>query len=707
MTLSIKWAPYVFVRLTLYLMAGMLLAIHSSINLLSYQLLQYLFIGLLGVYWVLYVCIKFIWRTKRIPLVYGLFAFLIITLFGFLLTYQRTASTQANHIIHSNNDFTYYSGSITSQVQERVKNYKAELAIDKIYLKGKWKKASGKVIIFLDKQSRVPAYGSRLLIKGTPQVVAAPVNPEEFNYRKYLRYQQIYHQHMVKKSNYVIYAGSTPNPVLAWSIQLRQQADKILKNLITTQNEYAIASGLILGIRDGLDNEIKQAYASAGAMHVLAVSGAHIAIVFQFLVLLLSRLKSLKYGSWAFALIVLCILWLYAFVTGLSASVLRAVVMFTFIVIAQASRRQSNIYNTLALSAFVLLCYDPFLLMDVGFQLSYVAVLGIIYLYPKLNGLFDFNYWLANKAWAITCVSVAAMIATVPMSLFYFHQFPTYFLLSNLPVIILSSCILYVGLVTLLLSWVPYVSVGFGYVLQQLVWMLNQSVFMTESLPGALIGGISINLIQTLLLYALIVFVLLFLHYKKLAIWRIVFGTICMLVVLQCVESIRQKNQQQLAIYGINNQATLSIIRGKKHIFFATKALQKDHSSINFHLANHWWSHGITESTFIEIPPTNISNLAFQQMNGYHLLVWQGKTFVFLHQPVFLQPAFFQLLKTDYLVVQNNSIDNLELLQGQFTQLIIDSSNKTYIAKRLKEQARNLNIPCYWVMEDGAFILKD
>lgn len=150
-------------------------------------------------------------------------------------------------------------------------------------------------------------------------------------------------------------------------------------------------------------------------------------------------------------LILLLCLWSYAFITSLSPSVMRAVTMFSFIAIANVMQRQTNIYNTLAASAFLLLILEPNMVFEVGFQLSYLAVLGIVSIYPIVYPLFVFKSKWTDTLWQLNCVSIAALIATFPLGIFYFHQFPNYFLVANILVLPLIPFIIYFGLSFLLL----------------------------------------------------------------------------------------------------------------------------------------------------------------------------------------------------------------------------------------------------------------
>lgn len=709
----IQWAPYTFVRLTFYLITGILLGIY--VPGFVHPALPLVLVSLAAVYLALFLLVRTVWRGIRLKTIFGLLAGSLVILSGLLLTRQRTAINQPDHVGKSIGKFTYYQATITSEVQERAKSYRAEAAVQQVLVGNAWRQASGKVLVYIRKESPRPRYGDQLLIKGMPQPVRPPANPGEFDYQRYLANQQLYHQQFIKPGEFIVFGYQPPNPVFNVALHIRQYADGVFKRHISSKHEYAIATALVLGVKDGLDNEIKQAYSSAGAMHVVAVSGTHVSIVFAMLLLLLGKLKKLPYGNLLFAVIALLILWLYAFVTGLSASVLRAVVMFSFVVVAQASGRQTNMYNTLAASMFALLCYNPYLLMDVGFQLSYVAVLGIVHLQPALYQKVSFGerfaekyrwlHWLADNTWKITSVSIAAQLATFPMSLLYFHQFPTYFLLSNLAVIPLSSAALITGMATLAVSWIPYVVDIAAWVLQTCVWLLNQSVFVTEAIPGALINGISIGLPQALLLYAGLLFILLFGHTKRFPYWYAVAGIVALLVSIQVVKVTRQHGQHRLAVYAVNKHAAVDVLFGNRHSLIADQSLLHDESGVNYHLVNGWWQEGASQRTDADWQKLDRPEVAIKRLSGYSLLVWRGKRFVLLHERVTHLSEVLRLIKPDYLVVQHNALRRLDGLEGTFGTLIIDSSNKFYVTQQLRIQATDLHILCHATSENGAFIL--
>jgi competence protein ComEC len=230
----------------------------------------------------------------------------------------------------------------------------------------------------------------------------------------------------------------------------------LIEQHVKTKDELAVASAIMLGYRDYMNADIVQAYASSGALHVLSVSGLHVGVLFLALQFLLQWMDKYRQLKWVKVLLVLAVMFFYAVLTGLSPSVLRAVVMFSFFVIAKAINRDNNMYNVLGISCLLLLFWNPYLITEVGFKLSYLAVLGIVVLYPILQPLLTFKNKLLKGAWSITCLSIAAQIATFPISLYYFHQFPNLFLISNLIIIPASDFVLYLGMLICVTFKIPY-----------------------------------------------------------------------------------------------------------------------------------------------------------------------------------------------------------------------------------------------------------
>ncbi len=705
------WAPYTIVRLVFFLVAGILSYIHLP-GLFS----ESLYLALAGVCLVLYLFV-WAWRRYKSPpshvlrrpkyLPEGLLVFTITFLFGTLHTHYANDAARKNHILY-HPSVLYYKAVVASEVQAQQAYLRTELIVHAVRDSAGWKPAQGKVLASFEKNEGKPAFqhGDVLLIKGSPAVLKPPTNPGEFDYRQLMSYRQVYFQHYIRHTAYQVLPEQSQSPLRDWSLYARQQGRQVLESTLGNAQEYAIAAALVLGIKEGLDVELRNAYAAAGAMHVLAVSGLHVGIIFWILGFSLKPLKKYKWGKWIFLCIVLLVLWSYAFITGLSASVLRAVIMFSIVSVAQAFQRQSNIYNTLAMAAFVMLCWNPYLIMSVGFQLSFAAVIGIVYLYPRLNRWFAFRNKVATYFWQITCVSVAAQLATFPLGIYYFHQFPLYFWLANLVVIPVALAILVGGLILIGISLAGIASEWISWPLSKLVEGLNWVVKSVEGLPNATIDGLMLSTPQTIAIYALIAAMLFFFDQKTYAALKVALVMLTFIVCSLGVRYWQQSRQQQLVIYNIRNHSAIALHEGKNLALLADSSLLAQPARIRFFLQQDWWQRGVEQVLRSNLQHPELP-LAIQRYEHMGVAVWNGRTIVWLDSPSTQLPGA-TLVEADILIVQKNAIRSLADLERsriRFKMLVLDSSNKPYLAKALQAQALEQGLTVHNVATEGAFIL--
>ena len=604
----------------------------------------------------------------------GILGLSILFLCGCYVSEQNDQSLNENHFGKQSEDIEYYRGTVINDPEEKERTYKIIVAAEDLKTKAGWKKASGKIYLYLKKENTdLPQYGDVLLVKGVPQLVPPPGNPGEFDYQKYLARQNIFHQHFIKGEDYKIAGHAEPNQILAWSIFLRRKSDSILKKYIPSESEYKIASALVLGIRNSLDNEIKNAYSNTGTMHILAVSGLHIVLIFQILSLIFSPLKKIKYSGIFLPVIFISLLWFYTLITGLSASVLRAVTMFTFVIIAKAINRNSNMYNTLALSAFLLLMTDPMLITDVGFQLSYIAVLGIVYLHPRIYQFIDFKNSVAEKAWEYTSLSLAAQLVTFPLGLLYFHQFPVYFLISNYLVIPLSFLALYLGLALLAAGWIPMAATFIGYLLGKIIWLMNAVVYAIEKLPMALINGIHISQTQMILIYAAIFFVLVFLYFKKLKYLSVAFLSVLLFSSFSMIRISEQKKNICIAVYNIKGHTAIAFIEGKQATLVLDSILFNSPSKISYHIQGHLTMKGcvkLNKQRLNELSP----NIPHVNYSGGIMIVWHGKKIFFRNKKFHAG----ERISADIAIIGKDIFKNTTEAMEQLDckNIIFDSSNR-------------------------------
>ncbi|WP_238395884.1 ComEC/Rec2 family competence protein [Pontibacter pudoricolor] len=636
----------------------------------------------------------------------GLFCFAAA---GFWVTELRTPHLQANHLTNLTQKPAYYTGIVNDYVIQKPGYQRTVLAVEKVLVNGKWQKATGQVQVTVPHDTPEDyafTYGDKLLIKGAPLTVQGPLNPEQFNYKAYLQKKGIYHRQNLQSHQFAKLGNDPPNFLFYLSIQIRRYLEETIKEKVEAKREAGISTALILGVKDDLDNDVRDSYAATGTMHVLAVSGMHVGLIFGVFLMLFKSVNLNKSQRLLFVVVVLALLWLYAFVTGLSASVLRAVLMFSLVMIAMVWSRRHNIYNTLAIVAFLLLFYDPYFLFDVGFQLSFLAVLGIVAIHPGIYSLLEINNRFLDKIWEFFSIAVAAQLITLPLGIYYFHQFPVYFWLANVVVVPVSTFGLYAGLLGLVLNWVPYLSdllftVHFGF-----IWLMNEINLLLSTFPHALINGLDITAQQSWLLYGLLALFTLFLVRKNLKYLAFATLIVGVLSVEQILEIITQQNQKLLTIYSLRGSSAIAFIQDQQAVLVADSSLAADKQNYSFNIQAHLWDLGVTAPAvkLVGQKPEQTAGVVSEVLpDGNELLVWEGKKILLIRKPLKVQPV--TTIALDYIILVQNVRLKPETLQAfTFKTIVLDGSNKPWYVERMKEELDKKGMPVYDVTTSGALV---
>lgn len=712
------WSASPFVRIVFALMVGIMLYNSFQIDAFGCSMLS---IFLSASYLILYFAFKPSQRRKY-HFVFGCVSLSAIACFGVAITHQKTEILQNSHFAHLSDSLAYYEAVLDEEVQEKVKGYKVEVVVKRIFIRGKWQETSGRNLLFInrligDTLAKNLKYGDKIVVRGAPQRTLPPPNPKTFDFKQYLAYQQIYHQQFVQPSQVKLIGNEPPNYILKLAIALREKADEALATYIDSKEEYSITTALVIGIKDHLDNTIRDTYSNTGAMHVLAVSGLHVGILLTILERIFSWVKNRgKHGKWLFLTIILLALWFYAFITGLSPSVLRAVIMFSLVALAKTIQRNSNIYNTIAFSALLILCYDPYLLFSVSFQLSYFALLGIVYFHPKIYGLFRLEdkfptlskwfYKPLDFVWSITCVSIAAQIGTFPLGLYYFHQFPVYFPLSNLVVIPAATWIFSFGLIIIFagicLSFIPFIAQFFGLLAKWSVWLQNFLLFLIEDLPKSVVNGIDIYLWEMVLIYVVILFFSLFFAFQKFHYLAYAAVFVLALSVGQFIEFSEQKEQSVWYVFDGGKKLNFNVLDANQNIMLADSATLADDYLIRSQFHNYWAYKGIANKSYLNMANDStkfIGNLALSKNKNYHLLAYKEKKILWLWART-KEP----LPEADYLLISKNAVRDLEKFDyAKFKEIILDASNYRNTAQKLEVQAQKLGIKIHNIHSKGAY----
>lgn len=687
-----QWLPYAFVRIVLFMATGILVAIYQPDIVSAFAARAALFI--LCAAYALLVVLRWFSNVRIDAGPVGLGAVMVA---GYVLVLARTDSRQADHLLHVSERVQYYRCVVTRAADEREKTWRLEAHVSEVRTTN-WNRQSGTVLLYLSK-SAYPApfrYGDVLVVRGAPSLLPPPANPGEFDYRRYQSFRKVYHQHFLRAGDVQHVGHAPPSRLMDAAIRTRLWAGDIIKHNIHGRQERSTVAALVLGVTDGLDNELLSAYAATGAMHILAVSGLHISILYMIIAWLLLPFKRSSKGKWVVAIISVVVLWAYAFVTGLSPSVLRAVAMFTFVALARPWQQRINIYNILAASAFCLLLYEPYFIMSLGFQLSYLAVLGIVYLQPMLYRQWEPSAWLADEVWKVTSVSIAAQIATLPLSLLYFHQFPNYFLLVNLLLIPGSFVVLVGGLALIAFGAITPVATVLGFLLEHLMRLLNAIVFKVGAWPGSVIDNLYVHAAQAWLLSGGIIACLLLIRQRRFYWFLCMVACSLVFGMLQWRHHRSEVAVNAIVFYHVEGHTAVDFLsRGNATVLMDT-ALEQDARGQAFHLLPNRLMHGAAST----VQPAAVTDT----VNGARFFVWKGYTLMQLAA----RPPSTTHIKVNALLLSNNAVFDL----GKIVQcvkadvFIVDSSNSARVARRLKEQAARLGVDLVVLRETGALVVE-
>lgn len=514
----------------------------------------------------------------------------------------------------------------------------------------------------------------------------SPTNPYQFDYKNHLEQRDIYRQ-ISADYDQISVLSSDLRSMSGHAAAFRDHIKVNLNKAGFKGDELAVMNALLLGQRQDIDNELYAAYARAGVIHILAVSGLHVGIILLILNEILKPMIYLKNGRRIKALTIIIGLWCFAVITGLSPSVTRAVTMFSLLSIAMHLKRPTNTYNTLALSALILLLIDPKNLFKVGFQMSYLAVLSIVFFHPLLSKLWYTNNKLLRFLWNTFTVTLSAQLGVLPISLYYFHQFPGLFFVANLVIVPFLGLILSLGVLAIALSLFNILPNWFASMYQGMIHLLNSFVKFISEQQQFLITNISFDFIE-------VVFFYIFIFYLGLFILKRSYGRIKSLlisvVLLQSVFiALKFKyNNERLVIFHKTRATILAID------YHASLYVYKDIDSSgigfpkcisDYQIGNH-----------IKYTYENSLQSALKFRNHSLLIVDS------------LAIYNIKSLKPDYILLRNSPKINLDRLIDTIKpiKIIADGSNyRTYI-QRWKLTCRKRKLPFHYTGEKGAFILE-
>mgnify|MGYP005994389581 FL=1 len=671
-------------------------------KLLQYSPFQFLSCLIIGIILQFYTNI---WRYDFNFLIVFIFFFLLLLyllkrnnkrkLFSIAtLLFFIVVGVSTSFIHNSKNNDNYYQRHINDNSGVIVKihkvlkpgNYNHKFIADVIQVDTKT--TSGTILLNLKKDSTSTDLNvdDRIFIKSEFKNLADPLNPHQFNYKDYLAKQYIYQQVFIEKKEYKNLKKGTISSY-GLSALFRNKVQISLKKYAFNNDELSVINALLLGQRQDISRNLLESYINAGAVHILAISGLHIGIILLVLSSLFKPLERLKNGVTIKAVLIVILLWMFAFIAGLSASVVRAVTMFTFIAVGASFKKKRIVEYSLISSMFFLLLIKPLFLFDVGFQLSYLAVFGIIWVQPLLYKLWKPKVWLLDKIWSLLTVSVAAQVGILPISLYYFHQFPGLFILTNILIIPFLGGILIGGILVILLALLNLLPQIFVDIYGFVISLMNKVVDWVSNQEGFLWQEISMSFYEMIGWYIIIVFAYQFIIIKKTTQLLFLLASIVMLQTVYIFEKKNREQKQEIIVFNKSRKNLVGIRNGKQlHIFHNLDSLKviNDKAIIDYRINENINSYSINKT------------LNYFKFNSDDILIVDSLG------------VYNITIKNPIVLLQNSPKINLTRLINNLKpkQIIADGSNYSSYIDRWQFTCKKQKIPFHHTRQNGAYILK-
>lgn len=503
-----------------------------------------------------------------------------------------------------------------------LKNGKLKLVVDALIAIDSSRsktKCSGRILINLKLANNniQPKIGETYWIKSNLTEPEFNENPGTFDYRTYLKRKHILH-FINTSANNIIKTNDSFYNIKKTAYELRDYSLAVIKNNIPNKLSYGISEALLLGYKSDLNEDTNLIFTRTGTLHILAVSGMHAGLIFAMLNWVFGFIIKFKNGNILKAIIILFCLWFYALMSGFSSSVIRAAVMFSLMSIGNLVNRSNNPINTIFSSAFIMLMFDPNFIFDPGFQLSYTAVLGINLCYSKIKLLYTNKSKPIRVISDLINVSLCAQLLTFPISIYYFNQFPSYFLITNLIVIPIYTLLIFLIIAIFPLCFFPIVSLFIGKVIDLLIYYNDIFMHFMDSLPNAVIMNLNLDYLELSLLYILIFKLIYSINFKTKI--KIIYILI-LFSILSPYEYYKHKsiqNQRFICLMGFKYANIFVCVNGEKsYVFgdslsFTQKSIKNDLNK--FFLKHHIKSKYVIQEkfSFVSTNFRSISRLGFQ-----------------------------------------------------------------------------------------------
>ena len=679
-------------KLLLPLIVGILCQYYFNIEIVSIIILAGVSIALLLFYRFLPTAKKFVWGW-----ISGVAVSLLFIALGCWLCYANNIEHRKEWIGNYYKEGTPVLVTIQEPLTERAKSYKTLASADAVWLNGKWQVVKGDMLLYFKKDETKPDlhYGSQIIVgKGLVRIQNAG-NPGGFDYARFCSFQDIYYQSFLKDEDFRVLPSENKNFFQELLVNAQIKTLSILKKYIPGSTESGVAEALLIGYRNDLDRDLVQSYSNTGVVHIIAISGLHIAMIYGLMIWLLFPFAGKRWIKVIRPLLILSVIWGFTFLAGAVPSILRSAVMFSFIILGECLGKRTDIYNSLSASALLILLFNPFSLWDAGFQLSYAAVLSIVVFHKHIVKWVHFENKLLKELWSLNAVTLSAQILTLPLVLYYFHQFPTYFLIANLFAVTFSGWVLYAEILLLIVSSIPYVALYVGKLIAWSIGFMNDFIVRVDNLPSSVWGGIQISIIQAILLYLTIAFFAAWLINKYIKGFIIGLISFTLFIAFRSIDLIQKNEQQKLVVYNVPQHAAIDIIDGRHYCFLGDDTLRQDGFLRSFHLKPARVLNRVSETDSLE-------NILIQN----NIITSSCKRIIIIDKPI--NPVNIdKKIKVDAIILTKNPKVYLSQLSQVFDcqQYISDGSNPDWKIRFWKKDADSLHLRLHSTAQQGAFVM--
>jgi competence protein ComEC len=619
---------------------------------------------------------------------FGISLYFLFILIG-ITSYQiNKDNLKTNHYSHQETNFTK-NHQLKFIILEKLRNTASNYRFIAKIIQIDNQKTNGKVLINLKKENTsLPIeVGSKLMIKDRLVKNFKPNNPDQFDYGYYLETKNIFAQVFTKASQIKI-SSSTQKDIWYYAANFRNTVIHNIANSGFKKEELAVVIALLLGQQQDISPDIMRDYQYAGAVHILSVSGLHVGFILFFIGFLLKPLPNNKLGNSIRLVIIFGSLWIFAIIAGLAPCVVRSATMFSFIAIGMFLNKETNHYHNLLLSLFTILLFQPQFLFDIGFQLSYIAVFFILWLEPMLKSIWKPKYKVVKYFWEILTVSFAAQIGTLPLSIYYFHQFPGLFFLTNIVLIPALTIIMFLGLVLIILAAFNCIPDLLAKLVEICITLMNDFINWIAAIEAFIIKEIPLSFSLLVVSYFFIISCIVWFKKPNFTKLAITLSSLLLFQLLFFGTNWSNQNKTELLVFNVTKKTIIA---------------QRSNSKINL-----FTSDSLRESSFENKMLLSYATANYCSINSTQKL---SNTMSFNNHKILIidsHSIYKTSIKPDIIILRESPKLNLERLINEIRPKVIiaDASNYKAYINQWKLSCNKLKIPFHSTYEKGYYSLK-